>query len=65
MLVNELFPVTHMKIGEGETGELATLQTQWVLKKIPGQLEASILIFLTLGSIKQNNTDTHTPVSVQ
>ena len=27
-----------------------------VLEKIPGQLEASFLIFLTLGSIKQSNT---------
>jgi len=25
------------------------------LKKIPGQLEASYLIFLTLGSVKQSN----------
>jgi len=30
--------------------------TPKVLEKIPGQLEASFLIFLTLGSIKQSNT---------
>jgi len=28
------------------------------LEKIPGQLEASFLIFLSLGSIKQSNTHT-------
>jgi len=29
----------------------------YILEKIPGQLEASFLIFLTLGSIKQSNTN--------
>jgi len=38
------------------TGELATYQQQRVLEKIPGQLQSSFLIFLTLGSIKQNRT---------
>jgi len=42
--------------GRGEPGELATWQKRRVLEKIPGQLKASFLIFLTLGSIKQSNT---------
>jgi len=32
-----------------------------VLEKIPGQLEASFLIFLTLGLIKQSNTHQNMP----
>ena len=33
------------------------LETQWrVLEKIPGRMEASFLMFLTLGSIQQINT---------
>ena len=35
---------------------LAARPKRRVLEKIPGQLEASFLIFLTLGSIKQSNT---------
>ena len=31
---------------------------KYISNKIPGQLEASFLIFLTLGSIKQSNTRT-------
>ena len=38
-----------------ETGELATKKKRKVLKKIPGQLEASFLMFPSIGSIKQSN----------
>jgi len=48
--------VSAKKTGEGELGELATYQKRRVMEKISGQLEASFLIFLTLGLIKQNNT---------
>jgi len=44
------------------TQESLERQEMWrVVEKIPGpkQLEALFLIFLTLGSIKQNNTDPH------
>jgi len=42
-----------------EDTPLAASQKPRVLEKIPRQLEASFLIFLTLGSIKQSNIHFH------
>jgi len=50
------FSVSVKKMGEGWTGGASDIVKRRVLEKIPGQLEASFLIFLTFGSIKQSNT---------
>ena len=49
-----LFP--SRRWGRGEKGEKEKKKKRRVLEKMPGQLEASFLIFLTLGSLKQSNT---------
>jgi len=49
------WPPVNLKIITGEGGNRGSWQHR-VLVKIPGQLEASFLIFPTLGSIKQSNT---------